>query len=123
MSKKALIIDDEAQIRDAIASALEPLGWKAEAASVDEASGSLAAAGEEPFEMVFLPVSSKAFVSLSGKARKASAACLVVALADLDRKDELSQAVYAGMADDFLPLPFSPGDLGNVAKLARGAGK
>lgn len=122
MNKKALIIDDEAQVRKAIAEALRSLGWETEGAGLTQAAEALLASGETPFGMVFLPVSATSFGSLSEMAKKASRACLVVALADLDRERELRRAVFEGLADEFLPLPFTPGDIANIARFARGDG-
>lgn len=118
--KKALVVDDDAQVRSEISLCLQALGWSSTGMSLSRALGGLAGPETEVYSLAFLPVSFDGFPDLSRSIRKAAQGCLVIALADLDRENELRSAVFSGLADDFLPLPFSPNDLKGLCKLSAG---
>lgn len=119
MTKKALLIEDDARLRSEIAAALSAEGWELRSVPGVGAAAALSEADAGPFSMVILPVTRADLGRLSALARSAFPGCLVVALADLDARASLRAAVSSQTIDEFLPLPFSPSDMKNLSKMAK----
>ncbi len=118
--RKALVVDDDAQVRSDIRSGLASMGWECEGMSVEGAERGLPEGGMGSYALVLAALSSPGFGDLASAARDAPGGRLVVAIADLDRRAELESAIRSGGADDFLPLPFSFQDLRGLCRLAEG---
>jgi CheY-like chemotaxis protein len=118
--RRALVVDDDAQLRSDIRSGLESMGWECEGMSVEGASQGLPDDRIARYALVLMALGSPGFGDLASAAREAPGGRLVVAIADLDRRAELESAIRSGSADDFLPLPFSLHDLRGLCKLAEG---
>jgi DNA-binding response OmpR family regulator len=118
--RMALVVDDDAHVRSEISLGLAALGWSSEGMSMARAADGSQEIPFGEYSLVFIPVSADGFACLASSVREAAKGCLVIALADLDREDDLKAAIASGRADDFLCLPFSPQDLRGVCKLIEG---
>jgi DNA-binding response OmpR family regulator len=118
--RMALVVDDDAHVRSEISLGLAALGWSSEGVSMARAAGGSPEIAFDKYALAFMPVSADGFASLASSIREAAEGCLLIAVADLDRADELNAAIASGRADDFLGLPFSPQDLRGICKLIEG---
>jgi DNA-binding response OmpR family regulator len=122
MMKKALIVDDDPDLRSELASCLGSSGWSCAQCEASGAIGFLGSGDARDLALVFIPVGRGEFKALAESARLNAPGALVIAMADLDGKKDLRAAVESGLIDDFLPIPFSPGDARGICKLVRDNG-
>jgi DNA-binding response OmpR family regulator len=122
MMKKALIVDDEPDLRSELADYLGSSGWSCLQSEVSGAKGKLESDEARGLSIVFIPARRETFRPLAESARLNAPGSLIIAMADLDGKKDLRAAVESGLVDDFLPIPFSPGDVRGIYKLVRDNG-
>jgi DNA-binding response OmpR family regulator len=115
--KKALIVDDDPDLRSEIGNCLGSFGWSSVQSGLADVQASLESGDARDSALVFIPARAGDFAGIAESVRVHAPESLIIAMADLDGKKELRAALESGLVDDFLPIPFSPSDLRGIYKL------
>ncbi len=113
---RALVLDDDPEVRDGLSRAIESSGWKCVSAPVAAAARAMAPASGG-FGAVFVSLSAAGWGEAARAARKSFPGAAVVAIADLDGRTELDEALDSALVEDFISLPFASGEIAGVMRL------
>jgi hypothetical protein len=116
----AFVFDDDPRVRGELCRVIETSGWVCQASVLAEGVELLKRKGNSQLRAVFVSLSEGLPAEIVETARLVGPGAFVVAIADLDRRPLLDRALADGLADDFIPLPFSKGDVAGVMKLIGG---
>lgn len=117
---RALIADTDRRICEELAMHLAAAGFESELAGPLDCLSSLSRLAGNDLCFVFVQAAYPDFTGILERARISAPQGLVIALADIDQRSALNQAIVAGLVDDFLPLPFSAADFHGILKLFQG---
>jgi|GEM_PF-2690149 len=113
---RALVLDDDQAVRDGLSRAIESSGWKCVSAPVaagERARGS----ADGGVGAGFVSLSAAGWGEAARAARKSLPGAAVVAIADLDGRSELDEALDSGLVEDFISLPFASGEIAGIMRL------
>ena len=116
----AFVFEDDQVVRQDLGEAIRACGWECHCAGMAEGPETLRLKAGPRLGAVFASLSAGLPEALSRAAKGMDPRAFIVAIADLDQDDLLYRALERGLADEFLPLPFSRADVAGILKLVGG---
>lgn len=119
--KGAVIAESDRKIEEELSRHLAAAGLEVERAGADDLPACLERLSGPDLLLVMVQTGLPRFAESVELARTKAPNAIVVAMADIDQKAALNEAIVRSLVDDFLPIPFSPPDIQGILKLLRGA--